>query len=71
MPEPTAVNSENGNGTGKMSEIAQPRWSVISFDRVELKGVSYAEAAVKMNELEAAGIAGLCIVADEAAERLK
>ena len=71
MAGPAAVNSDNGNGTGKLSELAEPRWSVFSFDKVEAKGLTYAEAAVKMAELESAGIPGLCIVANEAAERLK
>lgn len=71
MAEPRAINYRSGNESAKTSELADARWSVISFDRVEVKSVPYDEAAVKMNELESAGVAGLCIVADEAAERVK
>jgi hypothetical protein len=52
------------------SELDAPIWSVISFDRCEAAGLSYAEAAKKLSELEAKKISGLCIVTDEAASRV-
>ena len=69
MAEP-AVNSENGNGTGRTSELMEPRWAVISFDRAEATGLTYPAAVAKLAELDAAGIAGLCVVADEVARRV-
>lgn len=55
--------------TGTASELDAPRWAVISFDRIEAKGQTYDQAEAKLKELEAAGITGLCVVTDEAAER--
>lgn len=65
--------SEQGVGIDSAnigSELDSPRWAVISFDRVEARSQSYAEAFATMEALEAAGIAGLCVVADEAAARI-
>ena len=52
------------------SELGEPRWSVISFERREAGNLTYAQARQKLNELEAGDVAGLCIVSDEAAERM-
>lgn len=51
------------------SELLEPRWSVISFEKCEAGGLTYATALQKMAELESNRISGLCIVTDEAAER--
>jgi hypothetical protein len=53
-----------------VNELDQPRWSVISFERREGGGLTYAQAVQLMNELDSRKIPGLAIVADEAAERL-
>lgn len=53
------------------SELDEPRWSVISFERTEFSGLTYVQAVKKMSGLDSQGIAGLCIVTDEAAARLK
>ena len=52
------------------SELNAPRWSVVSFESRVAGGLRYAEATSKMEELAAQKIAGLCIVTDEAAERV-
>lgn len=52
------------------SELLEPRWSIVSFDRREAVGLTYAEAMKKMAELEAQNISGLCIVTDETGSRL-
>lgn len=52
------------------SELDMPRWSVVSFDVCEASGLTYSAAAKLMSEKEAAGVYGLCIVTDEAAERV-
>lgn len=52
------------------TEMDEPRWSVISFARCEASHLTFADAARRLSELEAAGIAGLCLVTDDAAERL-
>ncbi len=53
------------------SELSLPRWSLVSFERREAGGLTYSQAAKLMLELDAHNIAGLCIVTDEAASRLK
>ena len=53
------------------SELDEPRWSVISFERTEAAGLTYRQAVRRMNDLDLQGIAGLCIVTDEAASTVK
>ena len=52
------------------SELDLPMWSVVSFDKCEASGLTYAAASKLMVEKEAARVYGLCIVTDEAAERV-
>lgn len=53
-----------------VSELDQPVWSVVSFDRAEATGLTYADAAKKLAELEQQNVPGLCIVTDEAASHV-
>jgi hypothetical protein len=53
------------------SELNEPIWSVISFERVEAVGLGYDEATGLLSELEDRGLPGLCIVTNEAAARIK
>lgn len=52
------------------NELSARNWAVISFDRCEEAGLTYAEAAQKMHELESRRVAGLCVVTAAAAARL-
>ena len=49
------------------SELEMPRWSVVSFDDCEGSGLTYAAAVGLLQEKEAAGVYGLCIVTDDVA----
>ena len=51
------------------SELDEPRWSVISFERAEATGLSYPQAMALLSELDAHGINGLCVITDDAAKR--
>lgn len=51
-------------------DLDEPLWSVLSFDKREAGGLTYAQAVALMSELDAHGIAGLCLVTDAAAERV-
>ena len=53
------------------SDLGEPVWSVIGFDGIEAGGLTYTQAAALMAELDRHGIAGLCIVTDGAASRIK
>ena len=53
------------------SELDEHVWSVISFERVEGSSLDYANAAELLSELDSHGVAGLCIVSDHAAARIK
>jgi hypothetical protein len=53
------------------SELDAAIWSVISFERVEARNLDYAKAAKLLAELESKGVPGLCIVTNEAADRVK
>lgn len=61
---------ENELDTESPSELDEPRWSVVSFERCEASHLSFADARIKLAELEAKKVAGLCIVTDEAAARV-
>ena len=65
MPETTAKPKES------VSELDEPIWSVISFERCEASGLTYRQAAEKITELESRKISGLCIVTDEAALQVR
>ena len=52
------------------SELGLPVWSVITFDRCAASGLTYTEAAEKLEKLKAEKVSGLCIVTDEVAARL-
>ena len=52
------------------SELDLPQWSVVSFDKCEASGLTYADAGKLMSDKDAAGVYGLCIVTDEVASRI-
>ncbi len=53
------------------SELDSNRWAVISFERCEADRLTYSQAAAKMRELDERRIAGLCLVTQETAQRVK
>lgn len=53
------------------SELSAPNWSVVSFERLIAGNLTYAEAVEKLKQLAAEKVSGLCIITDEAAERIK
>ena len=63
--------TENASEETFSSELAAPRWSVVSFETRIASHLTYIEAAEKLKQLTAAKIAGLCIITDEAADRIK
>lgn len=56
--------------TADNSELESPSWAVLSFDKAEGGNLIYADAVRLLSELDAKGIAGLCIVTDQTAARL-
>lgn len=71
-----ASNEENAatqlaaSGDSFTGELRQPRWSVVSFEKRVAKNLTYEEAARKIGELEKQRVSGLCLITDEAAERI-
>ena len=65
--EDHAANDFNEDSS---NELRLPVWSVISFDKREAGGLTYAEAEEKLSVLETQRISGLCIVTDEVAARI-
>ncbi len=53
-----------------VSELREPRWSVVSFELRAAKNLTYAEAEQQIARMKKEGISGLCIITDEAAERI-
>ena len=64
-PEPA------NNGHAPESELLSPIWAVISFDRLEGSGLTYADAAELLERLDGEGVAGLCVVTDDVGSRVK
>ncbi len=52
------------------SELDVPQWSVVSFDNREGSGLTYQSAVDLLKKKEAEGVYGLCIITDQAAERM-
>ena len=63
-PKPTLPSAPD-------SELSEPRWSVVSFERREAGSLTYNRAAALLSQLDADGVTGLCIVTDEAADRIR
>jgi hypothetical protein len=57
--------------SNEVDELTKPVWSVVSFEKVEARGLIYDDAAATIDELDKRGIAGLCIVTDRVAGRLR
>ena len=53
-----------------MSELAQPRWAVISERGCEATGLPHADAARLVRALKEERVRGLCVVTDRAARPL-
>ena len=53
------------------SELDESCWSVISFDQCEAGGLTYHQAAALISELDSHGVAGLCLLTDAAAARIR
>jgi hypothetical protein len=53
-----------------MSELSEQRWSVMSERGRETARATYADAATLVRRLTSEKIHGLCVITDEAAERL-
>jgi len=74
-PEKTAARKGNAANVASSksfaNELNEPRWSVVTFERCAASNLTYAEAAQELEKLYAKKIAGLCIITDEAAEKVK
>lgn len=62
-PLPDAVSEPEDVECG----LSYPEWSIVSFDRVEARSLTYREASDLMRELYQADVRGLCIVTDAVA----
>lgn len=65
----SVANVNEKESTKKLNEFDAPRWSVLSFDKCEKNNLTYEEAQKYAAELSQKS-AGLCIVTNEAANRL-
>jgi hypothetical protein len=69
--EKSELEADETSPETNTSELNLSQWSVVSFEQAVAGNLTYAEAVQKLNELAAQKIAGLCIITDEAAARLK
>lgn len=73
--ESIAAESTDDDGPQAASEpvespLDQPIWAVVSFEKVEASAMAYPQAEQLMAALDEQRVAGLCIVTDDAAERM-
>lgn len=52
------------------SELVEPIWSVVTYETVAAKGLTYEEAEKLAKKLETEKVSGICIITDEAASRI-
>ena len=57
--------------TDRTSELDAPRWAVISFESCEAASLTFDAAESLLRELQQKGVAGLSIVTNETAARVK
>lgn len=67
-PEVAPANEDSSENLS--SELNESRWSVITFESCAVSGLTYNEASHWMKMLAEQGLSGLCIVTDEAANRI-
>jgi hypothetical protein len=62
--------AENDSKMEISFELGEPRWAVVTFESCAAKDLTYEQAFQKMQELKEQNVSGLCIVTNEAAERI-
>lgn len=63
--------AENNSEPEVLFDLNERMWAVVTFESCAAKNLTYNEAFQKMQELKAQNASGLCIVTDEAAERIQ
>ena len=53
-----------------LSELHEPVWAVVNFEKCMKDGLTYDEAVKELERLKAEKISGLCIITSDAAERI-
>jgi len=66
----TAAAEADSSSNNFISELREPRWSVVSFEQRIAKNLTYEEAVKKIADLEKQRVSGLCLITDEAAKRI-
>ena len=66
----TAEQEADVSAEAASSEMELPLWSIVTFEDVAVRGLSYEEALQWLEKLSKQNISGLCIVTDEAAARI-
>lgn len=66
----TSESASKVSETETPSELHDPIWSVVSFDRHEEAGLTYDAAAALLARLAEKKVPGLTVVTDEAARRM-
>ncbi|MDQ3711719.1 MAG: hypothetical protein M3388_05820 [Acidobacteriota bacterium] len=66
----SSSTAKSVSGENFSSELAEQRWSVVTFESRAASGLTYDEAIQKLDELQEENKFGLCIITDEAAERV-
>ncbi len=62
--------AEKDSSSDLKSDLTVPIWSVVSFDGLIESGLTYDDAMARMAVLHTENVSGLCIVTDDAAEKI-
>lgn len=65
-----APTDEIESETPLPSELVEPIWSVVTYETVAATGLTYDEAEKLSEKLKTEKVSGLCIITDEAANRI-
>ncbi|HEX8287841.1 MAG TPA: hypothetical protein VF556_07600 [Pyrinomonadaceae bacterium] len=68
--EEIVLNETDVSDANLTNELRKPLWSVVNFDGRVAENLTYEEAERKIAELQNQNISGLCIITDEAAQRI-
>ena len=64
------MDAEQSRPERPASELDEPIWAIVSFEKAQDMNLTFPEAASKLAELDRQGIPGLCIVTNQAALNL-
>ncbi|MGI8669414.1 MAG: hypothetical protein ACR2J3_06120 [Aridibacter sp.] len=70
IQESQIIQTEESPNENFLSELHAPVWAVVSFEKVVEGNLTYDKAVRKMQELIEQKVSGLCIITENAAQKI-